>query len=202
MGSSGFDLRPEGESELCSETLFTAHWCAIKPTSPAAVQCKITMVIKSDVYSARRTWHINCTGWSILYYFGHSFTSFFFFARYSSLIWYIYIIFIYSNTIKVSHCEICHPYHSGEIPAQPTQCPWPDRFTLHDSARYVCVGGRWGVSSCLWLQMFSKSERGLLTNRKNWCEGYVIDQNPSWWLLLMTANRFRAHWWQFVKWGL
>lgn len=88
-----------------------------------------------------------------------------YFSKYSSL--------IYPSETAVPHCEICHPYHSGEILAQPTPCPWPDRFTPHDSAKYVCicVGECWSVSSCLWLQLFVKSERGLLIG------DYILEQN-------------------------
>lgn len=72
-----------------------------------------------------------------------------------------------SNTVNISHCEICYPYHSWEICVQPIRCPWPDHWTPHDSAKYECifVGVCWGVSSCFWLQMFIKSESELLINR-------------------------------------
>lgn len=143
-GSSGFNLRPETESELCLEMPFTVSSYAIESTSPAAVT-KITMVIKSDVYSAQKTWHTNCTGWSILCYCKHTFTSLFF--KFFSVLY-------PSNTVKVLHCEICHPHHSGEILAQLPQWPWPDCLTLHNSVKYVCicVGN---VLGCVIIQMFA-----------------------------------------------
>lgn len=118
-----------------------------------------------------------------------------YFLKYPSLISYIYIIVIYVNTVKVSHCEICHPCHSGEILAQPTLCPWPDRFNLLPS---MCVGVRWGVSPCLWLQMFVKSQRRLLTNRKTYVKvTLLIETNLGgcYWQLLIGLGHIDGNLW-------
>lgn len=52
------------------------------------------MVIKLTVYKAQKTWYINYTRWSILYYFGHTFTSF-------------YVIFFNLRFIPVTRWRSC-----------------------------------------------------------------------------------------------
>lgn len=173
MSSSGFDSRAESESELRFNTPPVFIKTLMRNLSSAVGQLnqctKSKLPYGSDVYSSQRRWRTQdeeaCIVLDTLSL--PFFPPEIFFSHLS--LWYSWSRLLWNTLDKFLHKPFTGP--------DPITSPCTTLTNMYVSEWGVC----WGVSTCLWQQMFVKSECGFSASGLIWTKLLLLSKTDFLW---------------------